>query len=192
MNRQEEILLSFKKLDYMTRKQIQKIHNLKSVRNANRVLKEMERYLNNFNDGKKVYYLNKKGRQLVDCNTVRNKPTTANHYLMRNDLYIHYNQPTTWKNEIRLSSGEGKNNITVVTDARFFHNDKYHIIEIDNLQKMNKNRLKIDKYRRLIERNSFKGTPVLIWVTTSIYRQKMLTELCEGLDVRVFLNTDIN
>lgn len=192
MNRQEEILLSLKKLDYMTRIQIQKIHDLKSIRNANRVLKEMERYLNRFNDGRNIYYLNKKGRQMVDCNTIRNKPTTANHYLMRNDLYIHYKQPTTWKNEIRLISGEGKNKITAVADARFIHNEKYHIIEIDNLQKMNKNRIKIDKYRRFIERNSFKGMPVLTWVTTSKYRQGMLLELCEGLDVKVFLNTDFN
>jgi len=190
MNRQEEILLSLKKLDYMTRRQIQIIHDLKSVRNANRILKGMERYLNHFYDGRKVYYLNKEGRHYVNCNNVRSKTTTANHYLMRNDLYIHYNQPTTWKNEMRLISGEDKNKITVVADARFIHNDKYHIVEIDNLQKMNKNRLKIDKYRRLIERNSFKGMPVLIWVTASEYRKRKLLELCDGLDVKAFLNTD--
>lgn len=192
MNRQEEILFSFRKLDYMTRDQIQKMHDLKGSRNANRILKNMEKYLSSFYDGKKVYYLNKEGRSLVNCTAVRNKITTAQHYIMRNDLYIHYNQPATWKNEIRMISGSDKNKITIVADAYFIRNDKYHIVEIDNLQKMNKNRIKIDKYRRLIERNSFKGMPVLIWVTTSTYRQKALIDLCDGLDIMVFLNTDIN
>lgn len=176
----------------MTRKQIQIINNLKGARNANRVLKDMERYLSSFYDGSKIYYLNKEGRNLVNCNAIRKKSTTVQHYLMRNDLYVHYNQPTTWKNEVRLISGEGKDKITVVADARFIHNGRYHIIEIDNLQKMNKNRIKIDKYRRLIERNSFKGMPVLIWFTTSPYRQETLLELCDGLDVKVYLSTDFN
>lgn len=184
--------MSLKKLDYLTRKQIQKMHNLKGDRNAHRIIKQMETYLSNFYDGHKIYYLNKKGRDYVNAEVIRNKLSTADHYLMRNDLYIHYNQPDTWKNEIRMISGSDKNKITIVADAYFIRNNKYHIIEIDNLQKMNKNRLKIDKYRRLIERNPFKGMPVLIWVTTSTYRQEMLTELCEGLDVRVFLNTDFN
>ena len=166
------------------------LHDLKGVRNANRILKEMEAYLNSFYDGQKVYYLNKEGRELVSSNIIRNKITTANHYLMRNELYIYYNQPSTWRNEIRMISGRDKNQITVVADAHFVRDRKHHIIEIDNLQKMNKNRVKIDKYRRLIERNSFKGMPLLIWVTTSEYRCNALMELCEGLDVKIFLNTD--
>lgn len=174
----------------MTRKQIQKIHDLKSVRNANRVLKEMERYLNSFYDGQKIYFLNQEGRHLVNCSTIRKKVTTVQHYLMRNDLYIHYNQPTNWKNEIRMISGSDKNKIIVVADAYFTHNNKHHIVEIDNLQKMNKNRTKIDKYRRLIERNSFKGMPSLIWSTTSAHRQESLLELCDGLDVKIYLSND--
>lgn len=57
---------------------------------------------------------------------------------------------------------------------------------------MKKNKVKIDKYRRLIERNSFKGMPKLYWVTTTEYRRQSLLELCEGLDVTVYLDSEIN
>ncbi len=181
-----------KKLDYLTTKQIQKLHDLKGTRNAYRVLKEMDLYLNYFHDGQKIYYLSKEGREVVNCKIARGKITTAQHYLMRNDLYIYLNQPKGWKNEIKMISGEGKNEIIIVADAHYYQNGKHHIIEIDNQQKMNKNKVKVDKYRRLIERNAFKGMPKLLWVTTTSYRKDALLELCEGLDVEVYLSTDIN
>jgi hypothetical protein len=168
------------------------MHHLKSTRNANRVLKEMDPYLSSFYDGQKIYYLNKEGRERVGSHIPRKKITTAQHYIMRNDLYIHYNRHVTWKNEIRMISGKDSNKITVVADAHFIHNNKHHIVEIDNMQKMSKNSVKIAKYRRLIERNAFKGMPVLIWVTTSMHRQESLLNMCDGLDVRIFLNTDFN
>ncbi len=171
---------------------MQKLHDLKSDRNARRVIQEMSRYLHHFYDGQKIYYLNKEGREQVNCEVIRSKITTANHYLMRNDLYINCGQPETWRNEIKMVSGEGKSQITAVADAHFIKDKKHHIIEIDNTQKMKKNVTKIDKYRRLIERNSFKGMPVIIWVTTTPHRQSVLKELCEGLDVLIYLNTDFN
>ena len=193
MERQEQILLSLKKLDYLTTRQIQKLHNLKGDRNAYRVIKALEPYISYFYEGQRVYYLSKEGREKINCSTIRTKITTAKHYLMRNDLYIHLNQPRDWKNEVKLISGEGtKAEIVVIPDARFIHNGKYHIVEIDNQQKMKKNKVKIDKYRRFIERNSFKGMPKIIWVTTTEYRRKTLLELCEGLDVTVYLDLDIN
>lgn len=166
------------------------MHELKGDRNAHRIMQQMKKYLDNFYDGQKIYYLNKAGRDSIGHEIVRVKITTAQHYLMRNDLYIHYNQPSDWKNEIRMISGQDKNKITVVADAHFIIEGKHHIIEIDHLQKMKKNKAKIDKYRRLTERNAFKGMPSLIWVTTTNYRRERLLELCEGLDVKVFLSTD--
>ncbi|WP_255247357.1 replication-relaxation family protein [Paucisalibacillus globulus] len=192
LERQEQILLSLKNLDYLTVKQIQILHGL-GFRNTYRILDQMEPYLNHFYDGQKIYYLSKEGREKINCSTIRTKIITAKHYLMRNDLYIQLNQPKDWKNEVKLISGEGtKAEIVVIPDARFIRNGKYHIIEIDNQQKMKKNKVKIDKYRRFIERNSFKGMPKIIWVTTTPYRRDSLLELCEGLDVDVFLDTDIN
>lgn len=188
--REEQILLSLKRFDYMTRKQLQVMHDLKSERNAQRVLKQMERYLNVIREDKNIYYLNKKGRDCVDCNKIRKKTQNIDHYLMRNDLYIHYNYPQSWRNEVKITSNQDSKKIIIVTDAHFIHNKQHHLVEIDNTQTMKKNRQKIEKYRRLIERNVFKGMPKLIWVTKSHYRQSKLTELCEGLDVKVFLNTD--
>ncbi|MGM8215189.1 replication-relaxation family protein [Bacillaceae bacterium W0354] len=185
--------MSLKKLDYLTRKQIQKLHDLKGDRNARRVLQQMNPYLSHFYDGQKIYYLSKEGREKVNCKIARSKITTAQHYLMRNDLYIHLGQPATWRNEIKMISHEGKKDeIVIVADAHFTRNGRHHIIEIDNMQKMKKNKIKIDKYRRLIQRNSFKEMPKLIWVTTTEYRRKALLDLSEGLDVDVYLPDDFN
>ena len=179
-------------LDYLTRKQLQQLHDLKSDRNAQRILKEMEKYLSSFYDGQNIYYLNKEGRERVNCEVIRKKTNNVNHYLMRNDVYIGYGCPNNWENEIRIRSLSKNGNITAVCDARFEANKAAHIVEIDNTQTMKKNRTKVEKYRRLIERNVFGGMPKLIWVTTTKYRQETLLELCEGLDVQIFLNTDFN
>lgn len=190
MKRQEQILLNLKKFDYLSTRQILQLNNLKSIGNAQRVMRQMRPFVNSFYDGQNIYYLNDLGRERVNCNVIRKRISTAQHYLMRNDLYIHLNQPSNWKNEIRMISGQDKNKITVVADAHFIHNNKHHIIEIDHTQKMKKNRAKIDKYRRLIERNSFNGMPTIHFVTTTAYRREMLLELCEGLDCKIYLRED--
>ncbi len=70
--REEAILLSLKKCDYLTREQIQKMHDLGKPRNAHRVLSDMEEYISSFtNDRKHVYYLNKDGRERVGATKVR-------------------------------------------------------------------------------------------------------------------------
>src|SRR5690625_343054 len=190
IQRKENILLSLKKHDYLTIKQLQKLHDLKSDRNAYRVMKQLDPYLNHFYEGQNIYYLNSKGREVVSSEKVRKKITNVDHYLMRNDLYIELGCPGTWKNEIKIISRSKKGDVTVVSDAHFTNSNRHSIVEIDNTQKMNKNRVKIDNYRRLIERNAFGGMPELIWVTSTEYRKRKLLELCDGLDVKVFLNTD--
>lgn len=167
------------------------MHDLKSDRNAYRVLQSISDYVNYFYQGERVYYLNEKGRKYVDSDVVRMKITTAQHYIMRNDLYIHLGQPKTWRNEIRISSGEGRHEIKVVADAHIVENNKHTVIEIDHTQSMSKNRVKVRKYRDLIQRGTFKQLPKMIWVTTSEYRRELLYELCEGLDVKVYLPFDI-
>lgn len=185
-------MLSLRKLDYLTIKQLKQLHDLKSDGNACRVMKQLELYVNHFFEGQNVYYLNSKGREIVSSDKIRKKITNVDHYLMRNDLYIALGCPQSWQNEIKIISRSNKGNITVVTDAHFTHHSKHYLIEIDNTQKMSKNRIKIDKYRRLIERNAFKGMPTIMWVTTTKYRQKKLLELCDGLDVKVYFQSDFN
>nr|MBS7717071.1 hypothetical protein [Vibrio cholerae] len=55
--RTESIHLSLKKLGFLSRKQIQVLHDLGGDRNASRVMKTLEEYVSSFRDGEKVYYL---------------------------------------------------------------------------------------------------------------------------------------
>lgn len=190
-DRQERILLSLKKFDYLTVRQLQSLHDLKSYRNAYKVIRQLEGYYNVFKDNNtNVYYLNKKGREYVNSDKIRRRLTTTAHYIMRNNLFIYLGQPTSWRNEIRIKYESRK--ITVVADAHYVNSGKHYIIEIDNTQTMKKNHIKIEKYRRLIEHGVFKGMPKMIWVTSTAYRRDALLGLCEGLDVDVFQSTDIN
>lgn len=195
--REETILRSLKKLDYLTTSQIQKIHNLKSDRNAQRVLKQMEEYLHVMKDGQNIYYLNANGRFLVDCKKIRRSTGNIQHFIMRNYIYIAYHYPSTWRNEIRIKSeGETKKDTVVnVADAMFKQGDAYTIVEVDNTQKMRKNKLKIEKYRILKERGAFGMlAPKFVWITTTEYKRNELLALNKekGLDCTVFTVKDFN
>jgi hypothetical protein len=180
-----------KKLDYLTRSQIQTLHNLGSVRNAQRVMQELKEYVSCFRDGENVYYLNAAGRERVNATKVRKKTTQARHYIMRNSLYIAYGCPATWKNEVKIGFKEDKKT-QVICDAIFLKEQRYHIVEVDHTQKMAKNRSKIDKYRRLMELGFFAKPPILVWITTTEYRRKQLTKLMEGLDYQIFTVSDFH
>jgi hypothetical protein len=183
--KQEQILLSLKRLDYLNRSQIQRMHNLGSVRNANRFLKSMDQYLAHFRDTENIYYLNKEGRARIDCQRVRKKTTNARHFLMRNDLYIELGRPSTWKNECKLSIPD--TDISLICDAYYTIRNKTYIVEVDNTQKMTKNKHKVKEYRKLSEVTDF----TLIWVTTTEYRKKRLEAISEGLKAKVYLWGDL-
>lgn len=194
--REEEILLLLKRFDYLTVNQFRQLADLGGERNAYRVIKQMEPYLNVFKDGgTNVYYLNKDGREYVGASKVRIKLTTARHYLIRNDLFIHLGRPATWQNEVLLNYESPKEEIKVIADAHFtkfsYPFPKNYVVEIDHTQKMKKNEFKIEKYRRLTEKGVFKGMPRLVWVTSTPYRQKALEELCDGMDAEVYLYSDL-
>ncbi|MFS1516100.1 replication-relaxation family protein [Bacillus sp. SCS-151] len=181
--REEAILLSLKKLDYLNRSQLQILHNLGSDRNASRVLKGMDDYLSYFREGENVYYLNKVGREAVDCDKVRKRTLQTQHYIMRNYLYIAHGCPSSWQNEMSL---EVKGVVKVIADALFVKDRRYYIIEVDHTQKMLENKSKVERYRKLIEAGVFERKPVFRWITTTEYRRKKLTKLCEGFDAMVF------
>lgn len=183
----EKMLLSLKKFDYLTVKQMQKMHGLKSNSNAYRVVKQLEPYVNVFKENNtNIYYLNKRGREVVQCFKKRTKLTTAMHYIMRNDLYIHLGCPGDWQNEIRISLDK-----TVVVADAHFRKRGHFMIEVDHSQKMQKNRKKIESYRRLTEKGAFNGIPGIIWVTTTPYRQRALKQECEGMNAMVLQYEDI-
>lgn len=187
--REENILLSLKKLDYLNRSQIQTMHNLGSDRNAQRVLQNLGEYLSSFKDGENIYYLNKEGRERVNSKKILKKTTQARHYIMRNSIYIAYGCPSSWRNEIKL---EVPKHVKVIADALFQKDKRYHIVEVDHTQKMSKNKSKVERYRKLIDLGVFQIQPKFIWITTTELRRKQLTSLCEGLDAQIFTVKDFH
>lgn len=147
-------------------------------------MQDLEDYVSSFREGEKIYYLNKEGRERVDCSKVRKKTAQARHWLMRNDLYIAMGQPSTWKNEMRFGI---KDVASLVVDATFIKDKIMHVVEVDHKQKMSKNRTKIEKLKKIQEKKYFK----LIWVTTTEYRRKQLEKLCDGIDCTVFTTKDL-
>ena len=175
--------MSLKKLDYLSRSQLQRIHRLGGDRNARRVIQNMSHYLCSFREGENIYYLNQEGRERVSSKKVRKKTLQARHFLMRNDVYIAYNQPATWKNEVRIKAGD---DLVLIADAMFERSGRYYFVEVDHTQKMNQNRSKIEKYKKIKQNNDF----TLIWITLTEYRRKQLISLCEGLDAQVHTIND--
>ncbi len=203
--RQEEILWTLDKLGFATRSQLQQIHDLGSMRNANRILSNMREYLNFFRLFENVYYLNKNG---IDFLGLEKEPLKKNmqieHYLMRNDMYIYYDFPKDWQIEkpihfkARVDIGGGifqTKERTIIPDAQFTVNSIYHFLEVDNQQQMKENRKKIELYKELTAsiKETYKQTPTIIFYTSSENRKKKLDEWCDraGLYYHVFTRKDI-
>jgi hypothetical protein len=181
-----------KKLDFLNRDQLQKIHRLGKVRNTNRILKELSPYLSNYREEySTVYYLNKNGREYVNSKKIRKKTSAVNHIIMRNDFYIHSGFPHDWRNEMKLKDDV----YTVICDAWFKKNGRYHILEVDLNQKMKENRIKMTKYKGLFQNGAVKAFygyfPTLIWLTTTELKKKQLKDLCEGLPCEIYTINDI-
>jgi hypothetical protein len=181
-----------RKLDYLDRDQLNRIHRLGTIRNTNRILKQLSLYLSSYReDYSTIYYLNKEGREYVTSEKIRKKTNYVQHVLMRNQFYIYAGFPSEWKNEIKLTDDE----FTVICDAWFKSNSKFHILEVDYQQTMKENRNKIEKYRGLYKNKSMENKlghiPTLLWITTTELRKKKLVELLKGLPYAVYTINDI-
>ena len=184
--RMESILLSLSKLDYLTQTQIQAIHDLKSPRNANRILNSMSDYLSSFRLGlEKVYYLNKNGREFVNQPTVRKKTPNVEHFLTRNQLWIYMQRPKNWKNEAKVIVGDS----SIVCDAQTYQGNIPVFIEVDISQSMQVNKQKIQKYRKLKELS--KEPFYVVWVTKIDSRRKRISELSQGLPGYIYTLEEI-
>ena len=202
--KKEQILLLLKKHDYLSIKHIRVLVGLGETY-VYKVMAQLKPFVRVFTDeGLNVYYLSKEGRAFTASTKVRKRLTTAAHYLIRADAFIYMGKPQTWTNEMRITlphddpSPKGKPKKTiVVADAHYTHRVpwlpemQHTLVEIDNVQKMSENQRKIDKYRVLIAHNVFGGMPRLVWITTTAYRKARLLEMCEGLDVRIYLREDL-
>lgn len=88
--RQTEILSSLNKLEFASMRQLQAIHTLGSIRNANGVLKDLRQYCHvTAHNREYVYYLNKKGSALLGLEPdERKKKYQLEHILLRNEAWM--------------------------------------------------------------------------------------------------------
>lgn len=191
--RQLEILNSISKLEILTRSQIQKLHNTKSVRNTNYVVNKLGPYLSSIRLHENAYYLNKRGMELVGMDKQFKYSSQINHKLLRNDAYIHF-EPKEWFPEAEFKIGE----LTIKPDAFFKTRDKkYHFLEIDNLQKWHVNVRKLENYAKIKQSGAFQRKyghfPLVIFVTTFPGRKERFLKLANTLDltIQVYMEEEV-
>ncbi|SFD17873.1 Replication-relaxation [Bacillus sp. 491mf] len=191
-----EILLSLSKLEFATRRQLQAIHALGSIRNANRVLKDLRQYCHVTSYNREyVYYLNKKGLALLGLDpNQRKKKHQLEHIILRNEAWMWLDFPD-WKIEqviqFRYQNGEK----TIVPDAYYVKDQVPYFVEIDRLQHMKVNEEKIQYYGLItkIYRKQNNIVPNVLFFTISDYREKKLEDygVKYNVYVRTFLLKDI-
>jgi hypothetical protein len=180
---------------------LRQIHDLKSYRNACRVVQQLAPYTNEtYFEKEKVIYLNKKGRELIGSTKEVNNHLMQ-HTFLRNEVYIYFGCPRDWKNEHPLETTimpENTFNIQlkgfnlgskkkVICDAVFKRNGYLHLIEVDNARKMIDNKKKIETYREILP--AFKEeTPILYIFTTTEDRKRKFESLLKGIrhEVKTF------
>ena len=191
--REESILLLLKRFDFMTRDQLRRYFRIGTIRHTNRVLEGLSDYLMRIRDGTQtIFYLNKHGRQYVNCDKVRKKGGHVQHTVMRNDLWLHYGCPGEWRSEIKVSDGKA----TVIVDAMFTQSLRYHFLEVDHTQTMAENRTKIKRYTELYNNGLLAKQlghyPTVVWLTTTELRRQQLQDACKTLPIaKVFTISDI-
>lgn len=185
--REEKILLRLDELNFATRRQLQILENLGGDRNAQRILYRMEKekLISSIRYEKKIYYLSNRGKERVGSNKSKLKRDKIKHTLMRNDLYIKLNMPSSWENDKTVTF----NNEVIIADAMYKEKGIYHFVEIDNVQTMKTNIEKIKKYKELfrIIFNEYRHHPVLVWYSLSDVRKKKLKEACEKYGVKFII-----
>lgn len=147
----------------ITIKQLQEIHGeeLKSYRNTCLVVQKIGQYLNTtFLNKEKVLYLNKEGRKLIGSDKEIKQGHHIEHSILRNEAYIHLQQPYDWETEKNLEYTQtpadklgivikGMNVATktrMISDAFYTRNGYTFIVEIDNKADMKDNHKKLKGY----------------------------------------------
>jgi hypothetical protein len=208
MNRVESLLQTIDKLGIVKIKHLQEIHDLKSYRNTCRVINHQLRpYIHeSYFQREKVMYLNKKGRELIASEKDELKISQQTiHYLLRNEVYIHFQCPGDWKNEFPIETNVNghfsgqivfngltlSNKKKIVPDAVFTRNGYQYLIEVDNTQEMRTNKKKIDSYKEIMPYMK-NGIPILYFFTTTENRKKKLAEWLKGIRHEVMTFHEIN
>lgn len=184
-------------------KHLQKIHDLKSYRNACRVVQQLKPYVNeSFHNREKIIYLNKAGRELIGATKEVKKTTQIDHDLLRNEVYLHFQCPVDWQPEyiteieievvptleMKINGVKPATKRRIVSDAAFIRNGYIHLIEVDNIRDMSDNKKKIQRYEELIPLIK-EAVPVLLFFTTTVDRKRKLENWCKGKGFRFQVKT---
>lgn len=164
---------------------LQHIHDLKSYRNACRVVKQLDSFIHEtFFDKEKVVYLNKAGREMIGSTKEVKRNSLMEHTLLCNEAYLYFNCPIDWKTEQRIESKEAVPTFgiqfmglspakkRIISDASFSRNGYLHLIEIDNTRSMNDNRKKIEAYSQVLQDIRKSAAPILCIFTTNLERKR--------------------
>ena len=188
-------------------KHLLEIHDLKSYRNACRIITTQLRPFihETYYQKEKIIYLNKKGRQFIASESPEFEVSNQTiHSLLRNEVYIYFQCPQNWKNEHALSIDIKvpktipmftsnlpiSNKKKIVSDAVFNRNGYLHIIEVDNTQDMRANKKKIETYKEILPAYK-EETPILYFFTKTESRKKKLEEWLKGIHHKVFTFEEI-
>ena len=169
-------------------KHLQQIHDLKSYRNACRVVKQLEPFIHEtFHNKSKIIYLNKQGRELIGSANEVKKTPLIDHVLLTNEVYTSLDCPYDWKKEVHFELEEKKqtdieikvlgaikmsNKKKVIADATFTRNGYLNIVEIDNTRKMLDNKKKIEMYAELFRLKKDCVMKLLFFTTTNDRKRK--------------------
>lgn len=176
-------------LQYATRKQLQAVENMGKVRNAQRILQDMERekLISSMKKEQKIYFLANRGKELLGITGKELTGRMVEHSLMRNDLYIRLQMPSDWAIEIESKTGDGE---VFVSDAVYTKNGEIYFVEVDYKQAMQRNIEKIDRYAKVKMETwqVYKQHVRLIFYTTTIHRKQRLEEYMrkKGLNGKVY------
>ena len=186
-------------LGFVSRSQLQEIHALKSDRNALKVLGSMKDWLHckpspeRFNEN--IYYLNKEGSEMIGEPEERRWVQSVEHYLMRNDLYIHYGKPEPFHVEPEIALATIGTQKIIRPDAYFIKDDIHYFLEVDRTQKMLENKKKIESYAELNPYLSAKYNTQMriVFYTSSRVRQSKLSSWCKehGVVCSVYTKDDL-
>ncbi|WP_335871985.1 replication-relaxation family protein [Bacillus sp. 2205SS5-2] len=199
----EKLLTTIDLLGVATIKQLMQIHDLKSYRNAARIISDtLSPFLNQtYYNKQKIFYLNKDGRELIGSNKEIKKSPIIEHTLLRNEVYLYCQCPRDWRVECRLESKQKNlnlkaiqvsglkpaNSLKVVADAVYAKNGYVYFIEVDNMQTMLENQKKVEKYAEIIPkiRDQFNNAcPILCVYTTTDTRKKKFAEMLQKKGIR--------
>lgn len=199
-------MMTIDKLRAVTVRQLSRIHDLGSYRNACRIINQLAPYTHQQRDREKVVYLNKEGRDLIGSTNEVKRGPLMDHILLANEAYIYFNCPLDWRAEVALEAKEQspKGIIfnmpgiaikikKVIADAVFTRNGYVHLIEIDNTRHMQDNIKKIMSYQEIWQdiKKEYQLQPMLYFFTTTADRKNKISRAIQGARGSVVLFDDI-